>query len=101
MYYLATATANKHVAERGPAKGKVVENDAYTQVANGPTSFQQAMDRVLHLIGTSKPGTKIKLVVTVPKPAMTTAEELVALKNRIAELEGHRAAPEKSLSPAA
>lgn len=92
MYYLAIANANKHVAEYGPSKGKEVQNDAYRQVPGQPKTIQQAVDGLLKLVVNSKPGTKVKLVVTVPRPAATPAEELAALKARIAELEAGKAA---------
>lgn len=87
MYYLAIAAANRHVAEYGPSKGKEVANDAYRQVQNGPKSFKEVIDRITTLAATSKPGTKIKLVVTVPSLPMSAGEELAKLKARIAELE--------------
>lgn len=88
MYYLAIAVANKHEAQFGPSKGKMVENDAYRQVPGQPKSIQQAIDGLLRLIGTSKPGTKVKLVVTVPWPVEKPAAEMSReeLQRKIAEL---------------
>jgi hypothetical protein len=88
MYYLAIAAANKHVAERGFNKGQMVDNDAYRQVSDGPQTLAACVERITKLAGTSKPGTKIKLVITIPdalakSPSEMTKEELQA---KIAEL---------------
>ena len=87
MYYLAIAAANKHVAEYGPSKGKEVANDAYRQVQGQPKTMQQAYQRLLELVGTAKPGTKVKLVVTVPHPIQSSADELAELRAKVAALE--------------
>jgi hypothetical protein len=88
MYYLAIAAANKHVAERGFNKGQMVDNDAYRQVTGGPETFDQAMTQLRKLAGTSKPGTKIKLVITIPEPLAKPASEMSKeeLLSKIAEL---------------
>lgn len=88
MYYLAIAAANKHEATYGPNKGQIVANDAYRQVVGGPKTFAQATDQLAKLLGTSKPGTKIKLVITVPEPLAKPTSEMSKseLEAKIAEL---------------
>lgn len=88
MYYLAIAAANKHIAEKGFNKGQMVENDSYRQVSGGPATFAQAIERITKLAGTSKPGTKIKLVITIPEPLAKPTSEMSKseLEAKIAEL---------------
>lgn len=90
MYYLATATPNKHVATTGFSKGKEVSHDSYRQVSGCPDTFKAVTEEVARLIGTSKPGTKIKLVATVPEIPLTPADEVAQLKARLAQLEGQK-----------
>jgi hypothetical protein len=88
MYYLAIAAFNQHEAKFGPSKGQMVDNDAYRQVSGGPKTWASAKEQVERLIATSKPGTKIKLVVTVPQPTEKPAAEMskAELMAKIAEL---------------
>jgi hypothetical protein len=78
MYSLWTSAPNVHHSERA---GKVVNNDTYKQAGQFNT-LASAQDAFIKALGTSKPGTKIKLIGTVPE-----ADDRAALKARIAELE--------------
>jgi hypothetical protein len=88
MYYLAIAAFNKHEAKFGPSKGQIVDNEAYRQVSGGPKTWASAKEQVEKLIATSKPGTKIKLVITVPQPTEKPSSEMTKeeLAAKIAEL---------------
>jgi hypothetical protein len=90
MYYLAIAKFNPHVATFGPSKDKMVDNDSYRQVAGGPKSMQGATEQIARLLKSEKPGTKIKLVITVPEkqPSEMSLEELRA---KVAEMEADAA----------
>lgn len=83
MYSLWKAASNEHHSERA---GKVVNNDAYKQMGQFDT-FEKARNAFLDALTNNKPGTKIKLIGTVPEPIQTKESELAALRRRIEELE--------------
>lgn len=88
MYSIWVAVANRHEAQYGRNKGQLVNNERYVQVPGQPSTFQQAQDRVAKLLATSAPGTKIKLVCTVPQALAKQPEHMnkAELEARIAEL---------------
>jgi hypothetical protein len=90
MFYVAIAKFNPHKATFGPNKDQMVDNDAYRQIAGGPKTFEQAQGAIAKLLKSEKPGTKIKLVITVPEkqPSEMSLEEL---KAKVAEMEAARA----------
>jgi len=88
-YSLWTAVKNEHFSERA---GKPVSNDAY-KPAGSPANFSAAVDAVQKAIYKASPGTKIKLVITVPEADVAPAPhadslqaEIAALKAQIASL---------------
>jgi len=87
MYTLWVAVANKHHSERF---NKVVNNDKYVPAGQFGT-VDEANRAFVTKMATAAPGTKVKLVGTVPERLVTPADELAALKARIAQLEGKAA----------
>ena len=87
MYSLWVAEANEHVAKAGHNAGKTVSNDAYKQSGQFDR-IAQATDAFMRKLADSKPGTKVKLIGTVPEPVMSPVDEVAKLKARLALLEG-------------
>jgi hypothetical protein len=82
IYSLWKSEANEHYSERA---GKTVSNDTYKPVKQ-LDKLGDALDAFTRAFGTSKPGTKIKLIATVPS-ADLTAQDKAQLLARIKELE--------------
>jgi hypothetical protein len=84
MYSLWKSEANEHFSERA---NKVVGNESYKQVSQHD-KLADAQAAFVKALGTSKPGTKIKLIGTVPHPVEETftASEKQDLLKRIEEL---------------
>jgi hypothetical protein len=66
MYSLWIAKQDAHVAKYGRNKGEMVNNESYKN-SGGFDRLADAQDAFVKALATATPGTKVKLIGTVPK----------------------------------
>ena len=87
MYQVQVAppSAGRTIKDRWTGKDKVIYSETYRNAGGDVSTFQSATNTIMKLMASAAPGTKIKLIVTVPEKVgqEPTKEELLA---KIAEL---------------
>jgi len=87
MYSLWISIANEHFSDR---KKAVVSHDSY-KMSGQFDKLDKAQYAFVAALANGAPGTKVKLIGTVPEVVVAPKDEIAELKAKIAQLEGKAA----------